>query len=339
MATRPSLVARHSTGWVVMSTLHDIFRETSGGFEVLGLRSPAGLDVRYVPGAGLVCSSLRHDGAELLGQRGGVGEYAERGATMGIPLLHPWANRLDGPGFRAAGVEVAFPPGAEAVRLDGATGLPIHGLLSGWPAWDIVAHGAGERGARLEAALEPDRLPAVADLFPFPHRVSVSAELSGLTLRVATTLEPTGEAAVPVAFGYHPYFTVPGVSREDWEVRLPVRSRAVLDERFLPTGREEETSIPSGPLGGRTYDDLFPQLESDPVFWVEGGGRRVSVAFERGYDFAVVYAPANDAVICFEPMTAATNPFAGPYPLRWVEPGATFTATFAVTVSASAAAG
>ena len=126
---------------------------------------------------------------------------------------------------------------------------------------------------------------------------------------------------MPIAFGYHPYFTLPGVAREEWEVALPVRVRAVLNERFLPTGEEEETSIATAPLGDRTYDDLFPGLEPDPVFHLEGGGRRVSVAFEGGYEVAVVYAPADDPVICFEPMTAATNPFAGPYPLRWVEPG------------------
>ena len=322
-----------------MSKPHDTFQDRAEGFELLGLRSSAGLEARYVPGAGLVCSSLRHDGDELLGQRGGIRDYAERGATMGIPILHPWANRLDGPGFRAGGLEVTFPPDAEAVRLDGATGLPIHGLVSGWPTWEVVSHGADEKAAHLEAVLEADRLPAVSGLFPFPHRVRVRAELCGLTLRIATTLEPTGERAVPVAFGYHPYFTLPGVAREEWDVGMPVRAQAILDERFLPTGREEEVSIPTGPLGGRTYDDLFPELEPDPVFHVEGGGRRIAVAFEGGYEFGVVYAPDNDAVICFEPMTAATNPFAGPYPLRWVEPGEVFTATFAVIVSPSGAGG
>jgi galactose mutarotase-like enzyme len=322
-----------------MSTRHDTFRDSVEGFDAVGLCSAAGLEARYVPGAGLVCSSLRHEGAELLGRRGGLRQYAEQGATMGIPLLHPWANRLDGPGFSAGGVDVTFPPDAEAVRLDGATGLPIHGLVSGWPEWEVTRHAADERTAYLEAMLECDRLPAVSDLYPFPHRVSVRADLFDLTLRIATTLQPTGDRAVPVAFGYHPYLTLPGVPREEWEVGLPVKTRALLDERFLPTGREQEVSIPTGPLAGRTYDDLFPALEPDPVFHVEGGGRRVSVAFEGGYDVAVVYAPANDAVICFEPMTAATNPFAGPYPLRWVEPGESFTATFAVIVTPSAASG
>jgi galactose mutarotase-like enzyme len=322
-----------------MSSQADTFLSESEGFEVLGLRSTAGLEASYVPGAGLVCSSLRHEGAELLGRRSGVGEYAKVGATMGVPILHPWANRLDGPGFRTGGVEVEFPPDAQAVRLDGATGLPIHGLVSGWPAWEVVSHAADAQTARLEAVLEADRLPAVSELFPFPHRVRVRAELCDLTLRIQTTLEPTADRAVPVAFGYHPYFTLPGVPRDEWVVELPVKAQAVLDERFLPTGEEREVSIATGPLAGRTYDDLFPKLRSEPVFGVEGGGRRIAVAFERGYDVAVVYAPDNDAVICFEPMTAATNPFAGPYPLRWVEPGDTFTATFSISVLPGAATG
>src|SRR4051794_4711003 len=117
--------------WVAMSSRHDIFREEREGFALLGLRSAAGLEVRYAPDAGLVCNSLRHDGAELLGQRPGLRDSAEQGARMAIPILPPWANRLDGPGFRAGDVEVAFPPDAEAVRLDAATGLPIHGLASG----------------------------------------------------------------------------------------------------------------------------------------------------------------------------------------------------------------
>jgi aldose 1-epimerase len=292
-----------------MTAPHEVFETTVEGRRALGLRSSAGLAATYVPDAGMVCCSLTHRGAELLGQRDGVGEYAERGSTMGIPLLHPWANRLARNGYSAGRVEVQFPAGAEPVRLDGATGLPIHGLLSGWPAWEVVTHDAGARAAWLEARIDSAWLPQVMELFPFEHEVTLVAELSNTTLRITTTLKPTGERTVPVAFGYHPYFTLPGVPRHDWDVTLPVRARAILDERFLPTGREEAAQIAPGPLAERTYDDLFPRLEPAPVFRLEGGGRRVSVAFERAYDVAVVYAPADDDVICFEPMTAATNPF------------------------------
>jgi galactose mutarotase-like enzyme len=59
----------------------------------------------------------------------------------------------------------------------------------------------------------------------------------------------------------------------------------------------------------------------------------VTVSFGEGYRFAQIYAPAEDAVICFEPMTAPINPFdSGDF--AWAKPGSPFTATFAISVAA-----
>ena len=63
------------------------------------------------------------------------------------------------------------------------------------------------------------------------------------------------------------------------------------------------------------------------------GGLRIEVAFGPDYPVAVVYAPDNDDVVCFEPMTAPTNPFEGDTPLRWAEPGETVSAGFEVRVA------
>ena len=38
-----------------------------------------------------------------------------------------------------------------------------------------------------------------------------------------------------------------------------------------------------------------------------GGGRRIELAFLSGFPYAQVFAPAEDAVVAFEPMTAPTN--------------------------------
>ena len=64
------------------------------GIPALTLASDGdGLEATFVPSAGMVGCSLRHRGEELLGQRGGLRTYIEERSTMGIPLLHPWANR------------------------------------------------------------------------------------------------------------------------------------------------------------------------------------------------------------------------------------------------------
>src|SRR5918995_6768278 len=63
------------------------------GFEAVTLAAGA-LEATFVPQLGMVGASLRHAGEELLDRRGGLRAYRETGAVMGVPLLHPWANRL-----------------------------------------------------------------------------------------------------------------------------------------------------------------------------------------------------------------------------------------------------
>ena len=85
---------------------------------------------RWVPSVGMVGVSLFGAGRELLGQMGGLDAYASRGSTFGIPLLHPWANRLAAFSYAVAGQEVAL--GAETPGLHTEEhGLPIHGHWRG----------------------------------------------------------------------------------------------------------------------------------------------------------------------------------------------------------------
>ncbi len=311
---------------------HEVREGRRDGFATCELVSPDGLVASYVPTAGMVCCSLRLAGGELLGQRKGLAAYAERGSTMGIPLLHPWANRLARMGYRLGDVAVELPPGSPRIHDDGQ-GLPIHGLLAGCSAWRVEAAEVRDGAALLSARLDFAAQPELLELFPFPHELSMEVTLSGPHLDVRTTLRATGDRRVPVAFGYHPYFRLPDLPRASWELTLPVRRRVRLDERCLPTGETEAVVPRPGPLADGVYDDLYDELAPDPVFVLAGGGRRIEVAFTEGYPVAVVYAPADDDVVCFEPMTAPTNPFEGGGELASVEPGASFSAAFRVTVS------
>ena len=81
-------------------------------------------------------ASLRDGGEELLGRGLGVHCYARGGTTMGIPLLHPWANRLAADEYRVNGTAVRLRPDSPMVARD-EHGLPIHGLLGGSPHWAL----------------------------------------------------------------------------------------------------------------------------------------------------------------------------------------------------------
>jgi aldose 1-epimerase len=297
---------------------------------VLGSDGPDGIEASFVPSAGMVGCSLVHQGEELLGQRGGLARYVEERSTMGIPLLHPWANRVAVRRFPVAGrtVDLWAHPGLYTL---GPKGLPIHGLLAGADGWSVERHEETPGGPRLVAvfnfAADEDRMT----VFPFPHQVRIEAGIADQTLTIATTVSASGEEPVPVSFGYHPYFTLPGVERSAREVEIPVSERVVLDSEELPTGKMEEADVPAGPLGSRTFDDEFA-TPAEP-FVLEGGGRRIEVSFDRGYPFAQVYAPDDDDVIAFEPMTAPTNALVSGQDLTMLEPGQDYEASFSISVT------
>jgi aldose 1-epimerase len=244
---------------------------------MLTLRSGP-LEADVVPETGMVVASLRRDGRELLGVRGGLDAYRQKGSTFGIPLLYPFANRLS---------EVRSPRiDASAARRD-PSGLPIHGLPSARAPWQIL----DETPQRVRAELDWTD-PA----FRPPHRVEVTHELTDSALHVTTTVEGEG---VPVAFGWHPYLAL---DRATTPVEIPAMRRRLLDERGLPTGDADDAPAFSGPLRERTYDDLF---EAPPGATFRAG--EVVLRFGEGAGWAQVFAPASEQLIAFEPMAAPTN--------------------------------
>jgi aldose 1-epimerase len=293
------------------------------------LRSPGGrLQATFVPEAGMVCWSLRHDGDELLGRPVPLSDYVQTGLPTGIPLLHPWANRLASREYEIAGRRVALDLAAPNVHTD-EHGLPIHGLVAGSPHWEVVEEEPELLRARLDFAAWPELHAG----FPFPHVLELSVGVSDDRIRIDTELIPAGDVPVPIAFGFHPHLRLPGLPREQWIVELPVTSRMELDERMLPTGRSEPVDIPPGPLGDRTFDDAFDGFRDPPDFVLAGAGRRVTLRFLEGYRFAQVWAPLGSDFIAFEPMTAPINPFDSDRTLL-AEPGSRYRARFEIAVAA-----
>lgn len=302
--------------------------------QVLTLSSEAGggIDVSFAPGAGMIGCSLLHRGEELLGQRAGLRCYAEAGKTMGIPLLYPWANRIGERRFALAGGEVNLDLPGLQLATD-AAGLPMHGLLAGAANWEVLRHEPSGDGGVLAARFDFAAQPALLAAFPFPHEIGFEAALDGAELTVTVTVRPSGEVAVPVAFGFHPYLRLPDVPRAEWKVEVPVRERVLLDERMRPTGAEEPVEIAPGPLGSRTFDDAFRAPPAGEPFVIAGGGRRLELRFGESYRFAQVYAPSDDDVIAIEPMTAPTNALVSDEDLPLVSPGDTFAARFTLAIA------
>jgi aldose 1-epimerase len=312
-----------------------IGERTIEGFQTLTLASAdsGGLEVAFVPDAGLVGCSLLHRGEELLGQRGGLRKYSREHSTMGIPLLHPWANRVGRTRFTVAGRKVDLDQVGLPLSFD-PNGLPIHGLLAAAAGWQVEDHRADGAGGILEARFNFAAHRELVEAYPFPHEVSLKATLNGSVLTIMTTVRASGDATVPVSFGFHPYLRLPGVDRYDWEIEVPVSVQLELNEEMLPTGAHLPVAIESGPLGSRTFDDGYLAPPEAAPFVLAGGGRRIELRIEDGFPFAQVYAPDDDDVVAYEPMTAPTNALlSGDPSLILVNPGDSYSATFSISVT------
>lgn len=305
---------------------------TASRFATVDLCDPeAALEATFVPAAGMICSSLRHRGDELLAQNAGVGPYAEHGKTMGIPLLYPWANRLAGFEYSVAGRIVKVPRDRTRVALDD-NGLPIHGVIGGRLEWELVRE-PGPDVQSLKARLSwSDEQPGLFEVFPFRHDLDYETRLLAGRLEIQVTVHACAEDVVPLAFGFHPYVSLPGAPRERWLVELPAMRHLALDADQIPIGPDEALAERSFELAGHEFDDGFDAVDEPARFGVSAAGRRVELEFLQGYPCAQVFAPNGGQFICFEPMTAPTNALRSGAGLRLLEAGERYTAAFSVSI-------
>ncbi|HEY6759887.1 MAG TPA: aldose 1-epimerase [Baekduia sp.] len=272
--------------------------------------------------------SLFGRGREVLGRLGGLEAYAARGATFGIPFLHPWANRLGGFSYSAAGRDVALGADTPGLRVE-EHGLPIHGLLAASRRWSVEEASEQTLRARLEWGGEED---AAFPAFPFPHELEMAVEQGETALRVSVTLTPTGDVGVPVSFGFHPYFQLPDVGTGDRLVlRTGAMSRLELDERGIPTGAREPFAPREIAIADEHLDTAFTDLGEQPSFTLTRGDHALTVRFLEGYTHLQLFTPPGGDVVAIEPMTAPTNALRSGDGLRLAT--SPFRATFEVDVS------
>jgi aldose 1-epimerase len=280
------------------------------------------LAATFLPQLGMLGSSLRHRGEDVLALPGGLDGY-RKGNVTGLPLLAPWANRLGARRYEIDGIMV------DLEGLDLTTderGLPIHGTMTAQPGWEVVAVARASLAARFDFGAHPDLLAS----FPFPHELRVDASVVDTTLRVDTTLMPTSARPVPISFGYHPYLRMPGARRAGIRLRLPRRRHVELDDHQLPTGRAHVEDAEDEPVGTRTFDDLY-ELGDDRKLALPGGGRHLVLELGDGYGHAQVFTPPVADSICLEPMTAPVNALVD-RTCALAAPGTSFTARFSLRV-------
>lgn len=309
-----------------------------------------GSSLELVPDAGMVALSWTVAGDEVLALPCGRDEFLAAARTGGIPLLYPYANRLQGDRFVAAGMPVDLSRAAWLKRDD--KGHPIHGLLLRRGGWALTVLGPGS----IEAEMAWQAHPELVEAYPFAHTLRVTwtmaagAAPGSVVLRVDTTVAADRGMAVPAAFGWHPYLRVQDPSQA--RIRIAPCAQVALDAGGLPTQAALESACRQCDAGsaqpleagiGQGHDALMRRA-SVPTSGTAGSGtlapvaslvdahRRIDVRMDGNYPWVQLFSPRGAAFACIEPMVAATNALAsGSAPV--VAAGAALTAAFEIEVT------
>jgi galactose mutarotase-like enzyme len=277
-----------------------------------------------LPGRGMLVSSFRAGGIEWLRLLEDIEASAATGQSIGIPLNHPWANRLSSTEFQFEDRPVALDARSPLIMRDW-NNVVIHGVAWSRLAWTVEAQSA----EAVRASLQWDGEDLLA-VFPFRHRLDMEISVQHRAITVATTLDAV-DGPVPVSFGFHPYVGLPGTPRSDWHLTTPPMRRFLLDERLLPTGRDEPFTW-DAPLGDRHFDDGFALDAPTSTFKLSDGTHTLHVDLLEGFHFLQVYAPVDQDIISIEPMVAPANALVTGDSLPVATPGKPVRAVFRIRV-------
>jgi aldose 1-epimerase len=248
-------------------------------------------------------------------------------------VLIPWPNRLEDGSYEFDGRR------HQAPIDDPAENDAIHGLVR-WAAWSV--------GRRDRESVVMEHMLHPRPGYPFSLALSIEYALSDAGLSVTTTATNVGHDPCPYGCGAHPYLTL-GTERIDSLV-LCAPGGTVLhsDERGLPRGRS--------PVEGTEYDFRRPrQIDStrldtcftdlergdDGLVRVEledtDSGNALALWADNRYGYLMLFTgdPLPDVSrrsLAVEPMTCPPNAFRSGEALVRLEPGASFTSSWGISL-------
>jgi len=248
--------------------------------------------------------------------------FRARPGLNGIPLLAPFANRLDEQAFWANGKRYAFDMSIGNVRGE----IPIHGFLSNAKEWTLKEVQAGDNAASAACELDFYKYPLWMKQFPFAHTMGLNYRLTAGGLEVQLTIGNLSMDPMPVSIGFHPYFQLTDSTRDEWTLSVPARAHYLLAPNKIPTGETEpiEKLFPDPKkvaVKDFELDDVFGDLVRDTngrasvVF--RGKSQQIEVQLGPNYRSVVIYSPrpradanperAGRGYVAIEPMAGITD--------------------------------
>jgi aldose 1-epimerase len=163
--------------------------------------------------------------------------------------------------------------------------------------------------------------------YPFEYLINVKYTLKrGGRLILGTTVKNLSPGRIPIADGWHPYFSLEG-EVNDWLLSFHSKKKLVFNEKLIPEGHMVETSAFYSPrvIGDEFFDNCF-LLEPDPVSaaaTLENPANHLRLSFfpDHHYPFLQIYTPPDRRSIAIENLSSAPDAFNNGLGLIILEPG------------------
>ncbi len=240
-------------------------------------------------------------------------------------LLYPFPNRLKDGRYEWQGMTHQFPVN------DRDTGNALHGF--GMDKEMRVEEIEVAKDFAEVTCLYTSRGEEAGYPFPFTFAVTFRME-DAQTFEAEIVFKNDGNTAIPVGFGWHPYFRLSD-SADRMELQLPPCAIIEVDDRMIPTGNRQtfERFSDLTPIGTMVLDNCF-------ALSAEKGKAQLLLRGERGtlhywqetgagkFDFLQLFTPPHRRSLAVEPMSCNINAFNNGEGLITLEPGADAYARF-----------
>jgi len=178
---------------------------------------------------------IQVNGQNLVRTSASLEAFLANSGLNGMPLLAPFANRLDETAFYANGKKYNFD-----LELGNVRGpIPGTGFVNGSKAWQLVGFKADAKSAWVACRLDFYKIPQFMKQFPFAHTITITYRVSEGALEVRTRLDNLSIEPMPAVIGYHPIYELPDGNRDDWTVSVDARTHWIEIPQRLPTGETQ----------------------------------------------------------------------------------------------------
>ena len=233
-------------------------------------------------------------GKDLVRPSATLADFQARPGLNGMPLLAPFANRLDETAFYANGKKYNFD-----LELGNVRGpIPGTGFVNGTKAWELVEFKADAKSAWVTCKLDFYKHSQFMKQFPFAHTITMTYRVADGVLEVRTRLDNLSNEPMPVVVGYHPIFELPDGNRNDWTVSADAKTHWIEIPQRLPTGEtqpiesffgSDRTAIQLGKYA--LIDDVFTDLVRD------ANGRATMKLMYNGKELHTILGPKYKTVL------------------------------------------